>query len=173
MKRIALLPLAAIVLVACQDATQPLATGNPDEAAPRLSGTVTPPPGLVSWWPGDGHANDIVGSNHGTLQGDATFADGKVQQAFSFDGAGDFVNVPDNAQLNFGTDDFTVDFWVNFRSTGGEQVMVEKWIQGVGGEFSTGWTYTKLFDQTIRFAFSDIDNEEIDITLVIEISDRK
>ena len=29
---------------------------------------VLPPDGLVAWWPGDGNADDIVGSNHGTLQ---------------------------------------------------------------------------------------------------------
>ena len=39
---------------------------------------VQPPDSLVSWWPGDGNVNDIVGSNHGTLQGGATFATGKV-----------------------------------------------------------------------------------------------
>src|SRR5439155_8470225 len=29
---------------------------------------VTPPSGMVSWWPGDGNANDIQGGNNGTLQ---------------------------------------------------------------------------------------------------------
>ena len=28
--------------------------------------------GLVGWWPGDGNANDITGTNNGTLQGGAT-----------------------------------------------------------------------------------------------------
>ncbi len=78
-------------------------------------GIATPPAGLVNWWPGDRHANDIVGGNHGTLENGATFASGKVGQAFSLDGEDDFVNVPDNEQLNFATNDFTVDFWVNFR----------------------------------------------------------
>src|SRR5207249_3535179 len=27
-----------------------------------------PPAGLVSWWPGDGNADDIVGGNNGSLQ---------------------------------------------------------------------------------------------------------
>ena len=27
-----------------------------------------PPPNMVSWWPGEGNANDIQGSNNGTLQ---------------------------------------------------------------------------------------------------------
>ena len=55
---------------------------------------VQPPAGLVSWWPGEGNANDIVGSNHGTLQNGATFAAGMVGQAFSFDGIDDYVRFP-------------------------------------------------------------------------------
>src|SRR5262249_36196748 len=43
---------------------------------------VTPPPNMVSWWPGDGNANDIQDGNNGTLQGGATFAPGEVRQAF-------------------------------------------------------------------------------------------
>jgi len=52
---------------------------------------VLAPDGLVSWWPGEGNANDIADANNGTLQGGATFATGRVGQAFSFDGNGDFV----------------------------------------------------------------------------------
>ena len=37
-----------------------------------------PPSNLVSWWPGEGAANDIVGANNGTVQGGATFATGEV-----------------------------------------------------------------------------------------------
>jgi len=38
------------------------------------------------WWPGNGHAGDIKDGNDGTLQKGATFAAGKVEKAFSFDG---------------------------------------------------------------------------------------
>ena len=69
---------------------------------------IQPPPGMVSWWPGDGNANDIVGSNHGTLTGD--YAQGMVGQGFSLDGTGDFVLVADNPNLNI-TGDMTVDLW--------------------------------------------------------------
>lgn len=67
---------------------------------------VPPPPGLVSWWPLDGDANDIVGTNHGTLHG-ATFAPGLVDEAVSLDGVDDFIMVPHSPSLNFGTNDFT------------------------------------------------------------------
>ena len=49
---------------------------------------------MVNWWPGDGNVLDIMGSNHGTLTGDATFTPSKVWDAFSFDGTGDGIQVP-------------------------------------------------------------------------------
>src|SRR5262249_36974468 len=42
-------------------------------AAQSSPACVTPPSGMVAWWPGDGNANDIQGSNNGTLQNGATF----------------------------------------------------------------------------------------------------
>ncbi|MDZ7369489.1 MAG: DUF1349 domain-containing protein [candidate division KSB1 bacterium] len=75
---------------------------------------VNPPSGLVSWWPGENNANDIQSSNHGALQNGATFATGKVGQAFSFDGVDDYVSVPDNTNWDFGMNDFTIDLWLIF-----------------------------------------------------------
>ena len=69
------------------------------------------PNNLVSWWPAAGNANDIVDGNHGTLHGNATFAAGMVGQAFSFDGSGDFVNIPDNPLLNI-AQEITLDAWI-------------------------------------------------------------
>src|SRR5262245_15525608 len=57
------------------------------------------PPGLVSWWRGEGNANDSVGSNHGALRGGTGFGPGRVGQAFAFDGVDDWVFVPDSASL--------------------------------------------------------------------------
>ena len=33
----------------------------------RAQNCVAPPLGLVSWWPGNGDANDLVGGNPGTI----------------------------------------------------------------------------------------------------------
>jgi len=68
--------------------------------------------GMVSWWPGDSDASDIQNGNDGTLVNGATFATGKVDQAFSFDGVDDYVDVGNGANLNIGTGDFAVEFWV-------------------------------------------------------------
>src|SRR5204863_6136731 len=74
--------------------------------------TCTPPPAnMISWWPADGNANDIQGSNNGTLQNGATFAPGMVGQAFSFDGVDDYVQTSDTG-LPFGSAARTLDFWI-------------------------------------------------------------
>jgi len=75
-----------------------------------LAACSSAPSGLVSWWRGEGTADDSQGSNHGTLYGGASFAVGKVEQAFTFDGLDDFVEIVENTlDLN---DDFTIETWV-------------------------------------------------------------
>ena len=71
------------------------------------------PPGLIAWWPGDGFALDVVSTNDGALRNGATFAPGKVGQAFRFDGVDDLVEIPNVAALGFapGTSG-TLEFWL-------------------------------------------------------------
>lgn len=70
-----------------------------------------PSPGIVSWWPGDGNASDAVGANSGTLVNGATFADGKLGQAFSLDGADDRIDVGNDVSLT-SLDSGTVSAWI-------------------------------------------------------------
>ena len=72
---------------------------------------VAAPPNMVSWWPGDGNANDIQGGSNGTLQGTAKFASGEVAQAFSFNATSDYVSIPHNDNQNTGAQ-ITIDAWV-------------------------------------------------------------
>ena len=69
------------------------------------------PSGAVGWWPGDGHTNDITGSNHGALVANATYAPGLVGQAFSLDGVNDYVDLGDGSSVDFTNQDFTIDAW--------------------------------------------------------------
>src|SRR6266404_8609218 len=98
-----------------------------------------PPSGLVGWWPGENNANDIQGTNNGTLQNGATAtATGKVGQAFSFDGVNDFVNVPTSATLD-PTTTASMDAWVNFTQTplaaGRYMTIMSKGSGSPGGDF--------------------------------------
>lgn len=83
-----------------------------------------PPAGLVSWYPGEGNANDIVGSNNGTLQNGTAFAAGEVGQAFSLDGINDYVDLGSG----FNLDKMTLDAWVYVDSSTniGEKRVISK-----------------------------------------------
>lgn len=81
----------------------------------RAQQCLPPPSGLVGWWPGDGNANDIIGTNNGILQGGATAATPGVNgSAFHFDGTNAYVQIPDAPELN--PSNLTVECWVRFDS---------------------------------------------------------
>ena len=101
--------------------------GTPNNDAPGAD-NCTAPSGLVSWWPGEGNADDAWGDNDGTVV-DATFSPGKIGQAFDFSGTTDFVRVPHSASLDFSaSDSYSVEFWVKTKGmTEGHPTLVEKW----------------------------------------------
>ena len=113
----------------------------------------TLPAGLTAWWPGDGDPSELISGRDGEFVDNATTASGLVDLAFKLDGDSDFIEVPDSAGLNFGPLDFTVELWVNFTDTNGEQVLIEKWVQGDDDTFvDDGWTLTKLETNVLRLA---------------------
>jgi hypothetical protein len=85
----------------------------------RLISATGLPDGLVSLWRGDGNANDILGTNNGTLQTGVTFAPGMTSatgdQAFSFNGSNALVDVGHDPSLNI-SGSLTVSAWVNVQS---------------------------------------------------------
>jgi Concanavalin A-like lectin/glucanases superfamily len=129
------------------------------EFAAQARACLPPPAGLTNWWPGDGNTEDIAGGLDAALHDDATFRAGLVAQAFALDGDGDFVSIPHDPALDLGTGDFTVDLWVNFKETSGEQILIEKWIQRFAGA-SEGWTLTKLEGNVLVLAMSASDGSE-------------
>lgn len=76
------------------------------------------PAGLVGFWAGDGNANDISGTNNGTLQNGTGFALGKVGQGFSFDGIDDTIEIPDSPSIN-PTTQISFEGWVLPTATSG------------------------------------------------------
>lgn len=69
------------------------------------------PDGIVSWWPGNGNANDIIDSNNGNLVNNVTFSTGMVGTGFDFDGTS-FVQAPTTG-LPIGSSSRTLEMWVN------------------------------------------------------------
>lgn len=79
------------------------------------SNCLTPPSGMIGWWPGDGNSNDIKGTNNGILRNGANAnGAGKVGKAFNLDGFDDYIEIPDSPSLR--PTSLTVDAWVKFDS---------------------------------------------------------
>jgi hypothetical protein len=93
----------------------------PPAGGGAAGGCVTPPTGMVAWWPLDepvgNLAHDIIGPNPGAWQSGPTVVAGKVGNALSFPTASQYVAVNNHASLNFGTGDFSIDCWVRSTNT--------------------------------------------------------
>jgi DNA-binding SARP family transcriptional activator len=115
-------------------------------ALTQRPGCIEPPAEMVGWWPGDDTSDDEIGRRSALLINGASYGEGLVGHAYLFDGIDDWVAVPGPGP-EIGTSDFTIDLWVNFSSTTGEQVLAEKWVETFD-ENSIGWTLTKLEDDS-------------------------
>ncbi len=70
-----------------------------------------PPSGLAGFWPADGSTNELVNGANAVLNRGATYAPGLVGHAFSLDGAGGYVSVPDSPSLN-PVNGTTIEGWI-------------------------------------------------------------
>ncbi|MBI4903539.1 MAG: choice-of-anchor D domain-containing protein [Acidobacteria bacterium] len=94
------------------------------------AGCVPAPANQVSWFSGDGSASDLGGGNNATLVGGATFAPGRVGQAFQFDGTTGYARIGNPANLRF-TNAVSIEAWINPRATrtGVLSAITTKWAQ--------------------------------------------
>ena len=107
---------------------------GPASAGSSASGLAAPP-GLVAWWPGDGDAYDIAGTNNGTAKNGVLFLPGIVGQAFSVSG-GAYIEIPDSTNLNFtGTNPMTVELWACRTGNGASMQLLNKRSGGLDVEF--------------------------------------
>jgi alpha-tubulin suppressor-like RCC1 family protein len=95
---------------------------------------VAPPVGLVGWWRAESNALDQVGGDNGTLYNGATYAQGRVGEAFIFNGTNSYVEVPDSPVLRL-TNELTIEFWVKRQTLNPPtaEYLVEK-----GGDWTGG-----------------------------------
>ncbi len=101
-------------------------------------------PGPVGYWNFDEGtgitAYDKTGNgDHGTLQDNASWSNGKFGKAIDLDGTDDYVSVPHSSNLNFGatTDSYTVSSWVYLRDISTNPHIIQKGQDGWGtGEAS-------------------------------------
>jgi alpha-tubulin suppressor-like RCC1 family protein len=88
--------------------------GGAGKCVPTATACVTPPSGLVAWWPAEGNALDAIGGNNGTLLNGVGFIAGEVGQAFLFGTTNAGVKVPASPMLDVGLGSgLTVEGWIN------------------------------------------------------------
>jgi len=78
-----------------------------------------PTDGLIGWWGFAGNALDASGNeNDGTVNGAMLTADrfSNADNAYSFNGTSDYIEVADTPDLRLAGTDFTFSFWVNINS---------------------------------------------------------
>jgi len=112
---------------------------------------LAPPSGLTAWWAGEGDTRDSVGNTLGQWDGAAQYTEGKVGQAFQFDGVSSAVVISASSGTDAGTGaGMTVAAWV--KPAGGRHIM---WIGWTVGESSYGPYGYFLADDSIYFNVVD------------------
>jgi hypothetical protein len=81
--------------------------------------------GPVSWWPAETNALDVIDGNSGVLLNGATFAAGKIGNAFSLTGGG-HVRIADSDNLHL-TNGLSLLAWVYPASPGNNYHIIAKW----------------------------------------------
>jgi len=113
--------------------------------------------GPVSEWAGEGTADDSADGNDGALQGGAGFAAGRVGQAFSFGGSGDYVSVPSAANLN-PTGSFTLSAWV-YPTQDAYQPFIVKWGDLGAWANQRAYMLSMAAGRNLNFSISDVANQ--------------
>jgi len=104
--------------------------------------------GLQGYWQFNGNGSDRSGQDR-DLTVTGSYGKSIFEQALNLTGSNDeyAVRSSDDDALDFGTSDFALQIWVNWNTTAGEQVIIEKF----SGSDGPGWTLTKLSSNAIQF----------------------
>gem|GEM_PF-2103788 len=83
---------------------------------------------MIGLWKADSSMGDSVAGNHGIAHGQVGYGAGVIDGAFSFDGVGAYVEVPNtNSVFDFGeSNDFSFDGWFKTVDSGRYQSIVAK-----------------------------------------------
>jgi len=74
------------------------------------------------FWQGEDNTDDSAGPNNGTITGSVSYTTGESGDGFSFDGSSSYIDFGSSAG-NFGTNDFTIDFWINTTSSSESSIL--------------------------------------------------
>lgn len=91
-------------------ATDASSLSNTQSFTLGIYASLPPAGGIVGWWRAENNALDSAGTNQGALINGATFAAGKVGQAFALDGNNQSVDIADAPSLHPAS--LTIEAWV-------------------------------------------------------------
>ncbi len=121
-----------------------------------------PTTGLVAYYPFSGNANDASGNGHnGTVYGATLTIDrfGNPNSAYSFDGVGDYVRIPNAPDLD-GMDSLTLSVWVKTNGGAQEMEVLNKYIHNSGSQLDDsynigidGWGPLVVFQYATKDAY--------------------
>ena len=122
----------------------------------------TPPPsGMVAWWPGEGNANDIVGTNKGTVLVATNYRPGEVGQSFGMNGVGGAVCIPASPSLNVGlAGGMTLEAWI-YPSNTSAQSLFEWSLDGNVGNYETHFWRGHPFYPTCNLFANIVDTNNV------------
>ena len=107
-------------------------------AAKQETKCLAPPAGMVAWWPGDNHANDIVGGHNPIGINAVSLAPGQVRRGFKFGFEG-YLEIPKSPDLE--NQQFTWLAWVKPDGPGpnASAIIVNQNIDGGHAAICLAW----------------------------------
>jgi hypothetical protein len=125
---------------------------------------------LVAYYPFNSNANDESGNGNDAIVNGASLTSdrfGNLNSAYSFDGTNDYLLVPDDDDLRFGTTDFTIDVWTKCSYIYKKRTLIEKRIG------NAEYLIDVRLDGTIRGAIVDAANNNVVIYSTTNIADER
>ncbi len=145
------------LLVHYEVTTNDIIESDCSTGAPPLLGfwNFNPP---LSLWSGESNANDTVGTNNGVVHGAVMYTNGVAGKAFYFNGSS-YVSCGTNVG-NFGTNDFTIDFWVKTTQTGSSYIASKRPICNLANLWNVrmvdGHLYLETIEDTSGYAYATL-----------------
>lgn len=115
-----------------------------------------PTSSLVGHWNLEGDATDVVNSNDGTVSGATLISDGVQGSAYDFDGTDDYISIPNDATLNFGSGNFSINVWIRSPSEpSSDSRIINKGNSTSGSNCGDGKRYEIYTKSGINFVVDD------------------
>src|SRR3989338_2854505 len=111
--------------------------------------------GLVSHWPFENNYNDNVGNNHGSINGNPVFIEGKVGKSLKFDG-NDYIKT-DIKNLDLQSA-FTISAWINAESSSSFQTILAKEQDSPEGWSNRNFWFALWDNGKLTLKFSSLSN---------------